>query len=127
MPSWKGVRGDEDVIVHTYPLDMVPLISDELVIKLSQYDADFTLVLKLRAIDADFVVESGTSVTLQGRKADGSRYTGSASLSNKIVTIAGNRQLTDVPGKNEFELCFKHNNKELHSTNFIIDIEPRPI
>lgn len=96
-----------------------------LVIHLSQYDADFTLVFDLYNTDGTFTIESGTTVAIRGTKKDGNGYSVDATLdiTNKRVTVTGDQQMTAVAGRNIFELTLTKNNKELNTANFILEVE----
>lgn len=95
------------------------------IIHLSQYDEDFTLVFELYSSDGDFTVTSGTTAAIRGTKADGMGYSVDATLdvTNKKVTVAGDQQMTAMAGKNIFELTLTKSNKELNTANFILDVE----
>ncbi len=97
-----------------------------LVIHLSQYDADFTLVFDLYNTDGTFTIESGTTAEIKGTKASGTGYSATATLdiSNKKVTVTGNAQMTAVKGRNIYELGLVKSGKRLHTANFILEIEP---
>ena len=96
-----------------------------LVIHLSQYDEDFTLVFELYSADGTFTIESGTTVEIRGTKSDAKGFSANATLDiiNKRVTVVGDQQMTAVAGKNIFELTLWKSNKELNTANFIIDVE----
>ena len=112
------------MITKTYQLDMhaggAPVI-----VHLSQYDSDFSLVFNLYSSSGTFTVESGTTAAIRGTKKDGMGYSVNATLdiSNKKVTVTGDQQMTAVAGKNIFELTLTKNNKELNTANFILDVE----
>lgn len=96
------------------------------IVRLSQYDDDFTLVFELYSTDGTFTIPSGTTAEVRGTKNDGKGYSASAALdiTNKKVTVTGDQQMTAVPGKHIFELTLWKSNKELNSANFILDVEP---
>lgn len=112
-------------IIKTNRLNMtgggVPVI-----VRLSQYDDDFTLVFELYSTDGTFTIPSGTTAEVRGTKNDGKGYSASATIdiTNKKVTVTGDQQMTAVSGKNIFELTLWKSNKELNSANFILDVEP---
>lgn len=96
------------------------------IVRLSQYDDDFTLVFELYSTDGTFTIPSGTTAEVRGTKSDGKGYSASATLdiTNKKVTVTGDQQMTAVSGKNIFELTLWKSNKELNTANFILDVEP---
>ena len=97
-----------------------------LIVRLSQYDDDFTLIFELYSTDGTFTIPSGTTAEVRGTKSDGKGFSASATLdiTNKKVTVTGDQQMTAVPGKHIFELTLWKSNKELNSANFILDVEP---
>jgi len=112
------------MITKNYQLDMhsggAPVI-----VHLSQYDSDFSLVFNLYSSSGAFTIESGTTAAIRGTKSDGMGYSVNATLdiSNKKVTVTGDQQMTAVTGKQTFELTLTKNNKELNTANFILDVE----
>lgn len=112
------------MITKTYQLDMhaggAPVI-----VHLSQYDSDFSLVFNLYSSSGAFTIESGTTAAIRGTKKDGMGYSVNATLdiSNKKVTVTGDQQMTAVAGRNIFELTLTKNGKELNTANFILDVE----
>ena len=113
------------MITYTNRLNMnagaVPLV-----IHVSQYDQDFSLVFNLYNTVGTFTLESGTTVAIRGTKGDGNGYSVDATIdiSNKRVTVTGDQQMTAIAGKNVFELTLYKSNKELNTANFILDVEP---
>lgn len=96
------------------------------IVRLSQYDSDFTLVFDLYNTDGTFTIESGTTAEVRGTKSDARGFSANATLdiTNKRVTVVGDQQMTAVSGKAVFELTLWKDNKELNTANFILDIEP---
>jgi len=116
------------MIEYRYILDMVPG-SIPVIVPISQYDNDFTIIFTLHASEGTFTVESGTTAAIKGSKTDGNGYSATAALniSQKTVTITGNKQMTACYGKQIFELTLTKNNKELSTANFILDVEKAPL
>ena len=112
------------MITKTYQLDIhsggVPVV-----VHLSQYDSDFSLVFNLYSSFGTFTIDSGTTAAIRGTKKDGMGYSVNATLdiTNKKVTVTGDQQMTAVAGRNIFELTLTKNNKELNTANFILDVE----
>lgn len=92
-------------------------------INLSQYDNAFTIVLNLFSSVGAFSVGSEATAALVGTKVDGNGYSVAASISDNAVTIIGDKQLTAVPGENVFEIVIYDDDKEIRTSNFIIDVE----
>lgn len=109
------------MITKTNRIDMTPG-GAPLVIRLSQYDSDFTLVFNLYASDGTFTIESSTTAAIRGMKPDGNGYSADATIdiSNKKVTVAGDDQITAVAGKGEYELVLSKSGYEINTANFII-------
>lgn len=112
------------MITHAIDLDMYPS-SVPVVVHVSQYDDDFSLVFTLFSSVGTFNIESGTTAAIRGSKTDGNGYSVAATIdiTNKKVTVAGNQQMTACAGKNVFELTLTKNGKELNTANFILDVE----
>ena len=110
------------MITYRNRLDMTPG-GVPLVINVSQYDSDFTLIFDLFSSNGTFSVESGTTAAIRGTKTDGNGYSVAATLSSTTVTVTGDQQMTAVPGDNIFELTLYKNNKELNTANFILKVE----
>lgn len=112
------------MIQHQRYLDMYPGARVPEHIHLSQYDSDFTLVFTLFSSAGNFTIQSGTTVTVRGTKKDGKGFSATASISDNVVTVTGDQQMTAVPGKQVFELTLLKSNKELNTANFVLDVEP---
>ena len=110
------------MITYRNRLDMTPG-GVPLVINVSQYDSDFTLIFDLFSSNGTFSVESGTTAAIRGTKTDGNGYSVAATLSSTTVTVTGDQQMTAVPGDNIFELTLYKNSKELNTANFILKVE----
>ena len=112
------------MLTITKKLDMSPHGVPQ-VIRVSQYDSDFTLEFKLFASGGNFAISTGTTAEIRGTKQSGTGYSASATLdtSTKVVTVAGAAQMTAVAGMNIFEIVLKKNNKEISSANFCLLVE----
>lgn len=95
------------------------------VIRVSQYDSDFTLVFELFASDGDFTIESGTTAAIRGTKPSGTGYSAAATVNaaEKTVTVTGDAQMTAVKGRCTYEITLYKGDKELNSANFILLVE----
>lgn len=133
-------------ITHEAYLNIVPGDSPAPIIKVSQYDADFSIVFHLIAKkrgvvpayprtvenDEDVTINVPTSATVsvRGTKTDGNGYSANATLSGTttapIVTVAGHEQMTASAGVNVYEITFYADNatKRLSTANFILFVEP---
>ena len=112
------------MIDKSYSLDMLPM--DPIpVVEVSQYDTDFQILMLLYASNGDLDL-SGTSATLRGRKPDGTPYEKAVYKTGQSVVLQGDTNLTDVAGKGIYEICLTSQSKDLHTSNFILRVEPSP-
>ena len=65
-------------------------------IKLNQYDSDYSLVFELYSTDGVFTVPSGSTAKICGTKRSGTGYSADASISGTTVTVTGDVQMTTV-------------------------------
>ena len=93
------------------------------VIHLSQYDSDFTLTFTVFSSEGTFTMPSGTTAEIRGTKADGNGYSAAGSVSDNVVTITGDEQITAAAGWNIFEIALYKSSKRLNTINFVIDVE----
>lgn len=93
------------------------------IIKLNQYDSDFTLEFELYAVGATFDLDGTIVASIRGTKIDGNGYSAEATLSENVVTVVGDQQMTAVAGDNIFEIVLTKDSKELSSANFILRVE----
>lgn len=93
-------------------------------VHLSQYDEDFELKIYPFASQGTWEISTGTTVAIRGTKPDGNGFSADATLSNGVVTVAGDQQITVVSGRAVFELTFYNSaGKELNTINFYAEIE----
>lgn len=111
------------MITHRNKIDMCPG-RVPVVIHVSQYDDDFSLIFEPYSSAGEFTLQASTTAEIRGTKTDGTGYSASATVSDGKVTVTGHQQMTAVSGKQIFELTLKKNNKELNTANFILDVEP---
>lgn len=116
------------MITQRYFLDIVhgnvPVI-----VPVSQYDSDFTLVFSLYASTGEFTLEKDTTATIRGTKGDGNGYSVDATIdiASAEVTVEGDEQLTAIAGKQLFELTLWKGQKHLSTANFILNVEKAPL
>jgi len=112
------------MITYTNRLNMTPG-RVPLVIHVSQYDSDFSLVFNLYSSDGTFTIESGTTAMIRGTKTDGNAYDADATIdiNNQTVTVAGHVQMTAAKGMNVYELVLQKSGKDLATANFILAVE----
>ena len=112
------------MIVYRYNLDMLPG-SIPVIVPVSQYDDDYTLVFSLYSSEGEFTIQSGTTAVVKGTKSDGNGYSVDATLNitDKVVTVTGDKQMTACDGKQVFELALLKSGKTLNTANFILNVE----
>ena len=110
------------MIVHEFDLDVVPNGRLQQV-WLNQNDADFQLKITPFARAGIFELESGTTAEIRGTKGDGTGYSASASISDSVVTVSGDKQLTSAAGRGIFEITFHKGRMMLNTANFVINVE----
>ena len=114
------------MIIHELLLDMTPIPGEKpQEINLNQEDGDFQLKATLYSDLGEFIIESGTTASIRGRKPDGTAYTKAATLNGHVVTVNGDSNMTAAAGIGVFEFCLTHNGKELYSPNIHACIEPK--
>lgn len=96
------------------------------IIRVSQYDSDFTIVFTLYSSFGDFTLSPETTAEVRGTKRSGTGYSADAVVfyPDKTVTVNGDNQMTAVAGKNIYEIVLFRNSKQLSSANFILLCEP---
>ena len=112
------------MITHRNALSVTPG-GPPLRIYLSQDDADFKLIFDLYSTIGTFTVQSGSTVKLQGRHWDRTPFEVSGTISGTVVTIQGNKSLTNRPGDSVAELVITHGSKQLATANFFLMIESK--
>ena len=93
------------------------------VIKLNQYDSDYSLVFELYSTDGVFTVPSGSTAKICGTKRSGTGYSADASISGTTVTVTGDVQMTAAAGTNVYEIVLYNGTKKLHTSNIILLVE----
>ena len=113
------------MITYQYRINMTPG-GIPVRCRLGQYDDDWSIVFTLFSASGEFTVESGTTAKIRGTKKDGLGYSANATIniSNKTVTVAGDKQITAVAGENIFELVLYKGTKELSTANIVFFVEP---
>lgn len=120
------------MITYQTDLDIYPG-KPPVVIKLSQYDTDFTLIFNLFASRGTFTIASGTTAAFREKKPDGNVISVDATLdiTNKRVTVAPTeaiaKQITAIGGKCECEITLLNGSDELNTANFVLFIEKAPV
>lgn len=120
------------MITYTNNLDIYPG-NPPIVIKLSQYDTDFSLVFNLFSSRGTLTIASGTTAVFREKKPDGNVMSVNATIdiTNKKVTLTPSdtiaKQITAIAGKCCCELSLQKNNDELNTANFVLLVEKAPV
>lgn len=120
------------MITYTNNLDIYPG-NPPIVIKLSQYDTDFSLVFNLFSSRGTLTIASGTTAVFREKKPDGNVMSVDATIdiTNKMVTLTPSdtiaKQITAIAGKCCCELSLQKNNDELNTANFVLLVEKAPV
>lgn len=120
------------MITYTNNLDIYPG-NPPIVIKLSQYDTDFSLVFNLFSSRGTLTIASGTTAVFREKKPDGNVMSVDATIdiTNKKVTLTPSdtiaKQITAIAGKCCCELSLQKNNDELNTANFVLLVEKAPV
>ena len=94
------------------------------IMRANQYDSDFVYKFELFVRTGTLSFEGGTTAFIRGTKKDGNAYSAEATLTDNIVTVNGEVQMTAVAGDNIFEIVLEKDGKELSTSNFILRVEP---
>lgn len=107
---------------QTINLDLIPQAVPP-IIHAKQYDKGQTWLFNLRANDQAFNVPAGSTVTIQGTKADHTGFQYACTYSGSTVTATETQQMTIYPGDVAAEIAISKNDELIASINFIIRVE----
>lgn len=112
------------MIVYKRRID-VSAGSVPIIISLSQRDTNARIMLDITSGDGVLTLVPGTTVQIAGTRPDKTAVTVDAALDIEHMTVTADvpAQMTMVSGRSLYELVFTYNNKEFHSSNFIICVE----
>lgn len=97
------------------------------IIHVSQYDKGQTWIFTLYEGDIPYNVPSGSTVTIQGTKKDGTGFQYPCTYTGNTVTAIETDQMTLFCGKYPCEISITNNDQIIGSLNFIIDVEQAPL
>lgn len=107
----------QTILLNVIPQDIQPMIH------VSQYDKGQTWIFKLMLGDAYWQIPSGSSVTIQGTKKDGTGFQYACSYSGYEVTAIEQQQMTVLAGDVPAELRIVNGDELIGTLNFIIRVE----
>lgn len=108
---------------QTINLNLIPG-AIEPIIHVSQYDKGQTWTFNLFVGSQPFSIPSGSTVLVQGTKADKTGFQYACTFSGNVVTATEQQQMTVLAGKVPAEIVITKNNELIGSLNFIIMVEP---
>lgn len=108
---------------QTINLDLIPQ-GVAPIIHVSQYDKGQTWNFNINVGDTAFNIPTGSSVTIQGTKKDGTGFQYACTFSGNVVTATETEQMTVYAGKYPCEIAISKSGDLIASLNFYIMVEP---
>ena len=108
---------------QTINLDLIPKGVPPIVY-VSQYDKGQTWTINVLKDGAAFSIPAGSTVTIQGTKADGTGFQYACTFSGSVVTATEEQQMTIFAGDVSTEIRITNGDDLIGSLNFIIRVEP---
>lgn len=108
---------------QTINLDLIPQ-GVAPIIHVSQYDKGQTWNFNIHVGDTAFNIPTGSSVTIQGTKKDGTGFQYACTFSGNVVTATETEQMTVYAGKYPCEIAISKSGDLIASLNFYIMVEP---
>lgn len=113
------------MLTYYHPLDVVPGGVEPL-IHASQGDTNTRIAFELFARTGNFFLQSGSTVTIQGKRSDGTKVTAPATISNGRIYVTLTEDMTATPGRGRYEVSLVKSGKTQGTANFILMVEARP-
>ena len=115
------------MITQAYKVNLIPGGYPEIV-NASQYDAE-SRTLNFTVYDGSelFSIPSGSTVTVRGRKPDGTAFVYDCTFSGSVVTVDIQEQMTVLAGMVPCEIRIQKNDAILGTANFNLLVEAGPI
>lgn len=113
------------MLTHRLKVNMAPSAAPQRVC-LSQRDTNARVIVELYSDDGDFVLESGTTAKLGGKRADGvevPEFNCIVDTSNVTVMFDVPASMTEAPGVGTYDIKLTHSGKDLRSSNIQIYVE----
>lgn len=107
----------QTILLNVIPEDVQPIIH------VSQYDKGQTWIFKLLLGNSYYQIPSGSSVTIQGTKKDGTGFQYACVYSGYEVSAIEQQQMTVLAGDVPAELRIVNGNELIGTLNFIIRVE----
>lgn len=97
------------------------------IIHVNQYDKGQTWYFYLYEGNTIFTIPSGTTITIQGTKKDGTGFQYPCTFTGNKVTATETEQMTLFYDKYPCELSLSKNGDVIGTLNFIIEVEQAPL
>lgn len=113
------------MLTHRLKVNMSPSAAPQLV-HMSQRDTNARVVVELYSDDGIFVLESGTTAKIGGKRADGTQvqeFPCIVDAANSAVMFDVPEIMTAVPGAGIYDITLTHSGKDLRSSDIRIYIE----
>ena len=94
------------------------------IIHVSQYDKGQTWLFTVVLNDEPYTIPSGSSVTIEGTKEDGTGFQYACTYSGSVVTATEEQQMTVFAGDVPTQLRIVKDDDLIGTLNFIIRVEP---
>lgn len=107
----------QTILLNVIPEDVQPIIH------VSQYDKGQTWIFKLLLGNSYYQIPSGSSVTIQGTKKDGTGFQYACAYSGYEVSAIEQQQMTVLAGDVPAELRIVNGDNLIGTLNFIIRVE----
>lgn len=108
---------------QTINLDLIPQ-GVAPIIHVSQYDKGQTWNFNIFVGDTAFSIPTGSTVTIQGTKKDGTGFQYDCTFSGNVVTATETDQMTAYAGKYPCEIAIAKSDDLIASLNFFILVKP---
>ncbi len=114
------------MVTYSFNLDVTPG-GVPVIVNLTQGSDNFQLVFDLFTRTGALELGEGVSATICGYKTDGTGYSVPAEISGSVVTVAGDKQITAVQGKQRFNLLIGADSKVLYTATFYICVSEKAL
>lgn len=111
---------------QSFYLDLIPNGIAPIVC-VSQYDAGQLWEFNIIKDNQLFTIPTGSSVTVQGTKKDGTGFQYACSYSGSTITVTETQQMTVLSGDLQAELVIVKDDARIATLNFIIRVERAPL
>ena len=111
---------------QSFNLDLIPGGIPPIV-NVSQYDKGQKWQFTIVNANQTYTIPSGSAVTVQETKKDGTGFQNSCTFSGIVVTVTETQQMTMFAGDTPAEIVISKSGELIGTLNFIIRVEPAPL